>query len=155
MKKGDYIKILNKRGLFSLKIGGIYLVLKSKNGFHQIEDDNGNIYSWACSNGENRDWVLVTKPTQPDIYSVGDWVKVIHTDDHCHGFKGDTMDLQIILWDSDLWLNSNNEISYTSQGGPRRWNSFRTQDGKPVLFSSGKNDYIIEKLNMSNNYEVY
>lgn len=88
-------------------------------------------------------------------YEVGDWVKVIYTGDHCHGFKGDTMDLQIVLWNSDLWLDSTNEINTSSKGGRIRWNSFRTQDGKPVLFSSGKNDYIVEKLNVSNNYEVY
>jgi hypothetical protein len=155
MKKGDYIKILGKRGLNSLIIGNIYLVIETRNGFHKLVDNDGRNYDWACSYGKNIDWELVTKPFQTDLYSVGDWVKVIYTDDHCHGFKGDTMDLQIILWNSDLWLNSNNEISYTSQGGTTRWNSFRTQEGKPVLFSSGENDYIVEKINISNNYEVY
>ncbi len=89
-------------------------------------------------------------------YEVGNWVEVTYTGEHCHGFKGDIMNLQIVLWNSDLWLNPTNEIITSNKGGPSRWNSFRTQDGKPVLFSYNNwGEYIIKKIDNLNYYEIY
>ncbi len=58
MKEGDYIKILHPLGHSRLKIGDIYLVLKTNDGFHKLSDNNGKTYDWSCSCEKNRYWEL-------------------------------------------------------------------------------------------------
>jgi hypothetical protein len=92
-------------------------------------------------------------------YKVGDWVRVKYTGQHCHGFehstRGDIQELQIILWNDNNYLSSNNDIKKGSYP-LGRWNSFRNRDGKPVLFSSGKSiDYILGHIKPNLSYEIY
>lgn len=92
-------------------------------------------------------------------YKVGDWVKIKRTGQHCHGmedlnYDGDTLDVEIILWNSNTNLGTNNEIREGSN--PKsRWNSFRTREGKPVLFGASKTDYILGLITPNLSYEIY
>jgi hypothetical protein len=88
----------------------------------------------------------------------GDWIKLKYTGHHCHGYdiKKDWVKVKIILWNSDKCIDSDNSISNKSVGGKSRWNSFITEDGKPILFGYyGWEEYIIEKIEEVINYEIY